>query len=534
MKTNWMKKISCTLCIILFALCFYSPVGAENVDAKPEEKTTIHILFIGNSSTYYNQMPKIVGGLAEANGIPTEISSITAGNYKLTQFADETNAYHTQIVEILKKEKWDYVVLQDHRESIIQNLSESKEAVMSLKKLIDEAGAQTILYETQADLNGRSFKINDMSVFLDQEQIQYLLNQNYYQLSNQLNVTLSPAGMNYVKCMQVYPEINLYYTDSQHPSIAGSYLAACSLYETIFDDTAYGNEFVPGSELDTNSLLKGLDLEEAQKLQEVADERIKIKKKSQSVIKGFTGEITAERITSEDNPLNAQFSDSVKYISLNDKVLSVNQHNGTFTAINPGETMIMVLSDSGLMALSSVTVTQPATSISIEEASGTKLYRGDKLAYTVSLAPLDSTDNIKWTSSNPSIVSVSNSGEITAKKIGSATITATADSGVKVSRTVYVRLKEVTKVKAKKIKTKQKKKASVKVTWKKNSAAVVYYVYRRVKGKSKYKKIANAYSAKYTDKNRVKGKTYYYKIRAVYSNTKCNSLKSAYAKITVK
>ena len=99
---------------------------------------------------------------------------------------------------------------------------------------------------------------------------------------------------------------------------------------------------------------------------------------------------------------------------------------------------------------------------------------------------------------------------------------------------MYVRLKEVTKVKAKKIKTKQKKKASVKVTWKKNSAAVVYYVYRRVKGKSKYKKIANAYSAKYTDKNRVKGKTYYYKIRAVYSNTKCNSLKSAYAKITVK
>ncbi len=534
MKKNFIGKICWCLSIMLTVMCFYSPVQAADSPDTPEKESIIHILFIGNSSTYYNSMPKIVEGLANANGIPTEVSSITAGNYKLTQFADTTNAYHKQIAETLKKEKWDYVVLQDHRESVIQSLSESEKAVTSLKKMIDEAGAQTILYETQADLNGRDFKIDDISVFLEQEQIQYLLNRNYYELSNKLNVALSPAGMNYVRCMQVYPEINLYYTDFQHPSLAGSYLAACSLYETIFDDSVYENEFVPGSELDEEGLLKGLELEEAQKIQAVADERLSIKEKTQTIVKGFTGKITVERKTSENNLLYEEIGSRVRYLSLNDRVVSVNQNTGKITALKPGETMIMALTDSGVMALSSVSVTQPATSISIEEKNGIKLYRGDKLSFTVSLAPIDSTDSIQWTSSDPKIVSVSASGEITAKKIGTAKITAETDSGIKETRTVYVRLKAVTKVKAKKVKTSQKKKASVKITWKKNSAAVVYYVYRRVKGSSKYKKIANAYSAKYTDKNRVKGKTYYYKIRAVYSITKCNSLKSAYAKITVK
>ena len=91
---------------MLTVMCYYSPVQAEDFSETPEEKSTMHILFIGNSSTYYNSMPEIVEGLANAGGISTEVSSITAGNYKLTQFADETNAYHKQIVETLKKEKF--------------------------------------------------------------------------------------------------------------------------------------------------------------------------------------------------------------------------------------------------------------------------------------------------------------------------------------------------------------------------------------------------------------------------------------------
>ena len=62
-------------------------------------------------------------------------------------------------------------------------------------------------------------------------------------------------------------------------------------------------------------------------------------------------------------------------------------------------------------------------------------------------------------------------------------------------------------------KTKGKKYANVKITWKKNTNAVKYYVYRRMVGKSSYTHIATTTAAKYTDKNKKKGKKYYYKIK---------------------
>ena len=64
----------------------------------------------------------MVEGLAKANNINCEVKYITASGYKLTQFATTGNAYNTEIVNALSKEKWDFVILQEHRENIMGNL----------------------------------------------------------------------------------------------------------------------------------------------------------------------------------------------------------------------------------------------------------------------------------------------------------------------------------------------------------------------------------------------------------------------------
>ena len=117
-----------------------------------------------------------------------------------------------------------------------------------------------------------------------------------------------------------------------------------------------------------------------------------------------------------------------------------------------------------------------------------------------------------------------------AKKIGSAKITAKTDSGIKLTRYVRVKLKTPTSVKATKTSgsTNSYKYSNVKVTWKKNSSAVKYYIYRRRLGKSKYTKIT---TNKFINSNVKRGRTYYYKIVAVYSSSLCNSYKSSAAKI---
>ena len=80
----------------LFLLTFFVFISIYqmNTVTQADETTPVKILFIGNSSTYYNNMPSMVEGLAKADNIDCQIRSITASNYKLTQFATSGNSYN--------------------------------------------------------------------------------------------------------------------------------------------------------------------------------------------------------------------------------------------------------------------------------------------------------------------------------------------------------------------------------------------------------------------------------------------------------
>lgn len=403
--------------VIFLLLLIFLGINCTPTYATSNDISTTRILFIGNSSTYYNQMPLMVEGLAKANNINCEVKSITASSYKLTQFATTGNAYNTEIVNALSKEKWDFVILQEHRENIMGNLEATKNAITNLKSTIDSTGAKTILYETQADYIGNDFIIDGTSIYFDNITLQNYMTKFYFSLGNKFDCKVAPVGVNYTRCMKEYPEINLYNSDMIHPTLEGSYLAACTLFQTIFETSAYNNTFLSGSEFDTSHIIDKLD--------------------------------------------------------------------------------------------------------------------NDTAKYTTEIYPTDTTDTITWTSSNPSVVSVDETGTVKAKKIGSAKITAKTDSGIKLTRYVRVKLKTPTSVKAVKTSgsTKSYKYSNVKVTCKKNSSAVKYYIYRRRLGKSKYTKIATTTTNKFINYNVKKGRTYYYKIVAVYSSSLCNSYKSPAAKI---
>lgn len=67
---------------------------------------------------------------------------------------------------------------------------------------------------------------------------------------------------------------------------------------------------------------------------------------------------------------------------------------------------------------------------------------------------------------------------------------------------------------------------SIKLTWKKRSAATGYYIYRSTKKSGTYKKIATVKGGKktyYIDKNKTPGKTYYYKIKPYSTKKSLNS-----------
>lgn len=507
----------------------------EETTVEPSNEPAKKILFIGNSSTYYNDMPDMVEGLARAAGRNVDIQSITAPNYKLYQFASEGSVYYTQIVNTLSSNRFDYVVVQDHRDVIIQTPAQTEDAISKLLPFITASGAELVLYETQADYAGKNFIIDNCSFFLGHTEMQYYMTKNYFSVANNLNASIVPAGVNYTRCRKIYPEINLYAADMHHPSPAGSYLAACSLYATLFDTTSFDNDFLPNSAYDTDKLLSKISVDDAKKIQSIADATLILDKKSIELRKGQTSSVNATFTFTEGNPSLSTFANTIEYFSLNDSVISTNRDTGLITALAVGNTAVMATTDSGLMAMCSVVVKQSSTSFTITDAASIKVHKNDTFTYNYTLLPADTTDKITWKSSDTSVATVDENGTVIAKKVGVAKITAITDSGIKVTRKVKVRLATPTKVKVKKLntKTKGKKYSNLRITWGKNKNAVKYYVYRSTKKSSGYKKIATTTKVRYTDKNKLKGKTYYYKIKAIYSKTSCNSLRSTATKFKV-
>ncbi len=525
-------------CVIIFLLTFFIVFGVtgKKVHASSNAtQDTNKILFIGNSHTYYNNMPAIFKEIADADGINCEVSSVTASGYKLSEFADKNDEYGIQVYSLLTQYEWDYVVVQENRRTLIENPTQTEKAVKTLHSLIKKAGAKMVIYATQPNNIGYEFTLNSTKLYLTDLQIEQILTRNNFKISNEYEGLIALSGTNFMRVMLDFPEIKMYKSDNLHPTVQGSYLAACTIYHTIFGKTPYGNKFLPGSEYDTGNLLKKMTVEEALILQQIADSSLTINEHYVTVNKGESLKLTGTFFASSNNNLYLGYNNNIFWNTTDLTGISINRVTGQFTALKTGKYQVMATTDSGLICYTTVDVKQPAKTLNIKENKILKVVKGYKGKYTTSMTPTDTTDKITWTSNYPDIVSVDSNGNINAKKVGIAKITATTTSGIKIYRYVRVKLKSPSKVTlTRKVKkTNGKKKYSVKVKWTKNTNATKYYVYRKMAGNSTYKKIATTAKPQYTDTNVNKNKIYYYKIKAINSNTKLNSDKSTAKSIKI-
>ncbi|PYP03175.1 MAG: hypothetical protein DMD57_09105, partial [Gemmatimonadetes bacterium] len=146
-----------------------------------------------------------------------------------------------------------------------------------------------------------------------------------------------------------------------------------------------------------------------------------------SLLVGASVQLTATTADSAGNVLSGR---SISWSSSNASVASVNS-NGLVASVAPGSATITATSE-GQSAAVPVTVTNvPVASLQVSPASANLLV-GQALSLTATTR--DSAGNpligrpVSWTSSNPSVATVSSSGQVTGVTQGSATITATSES----------------------------------------------------------------------------------------------------------
>ena len=107
-------------------------------------KKRLRILFIGNSHTYYYDLPAWVARIAKEEGYLCDVTMLAHGGWYLYQHVQEPDVRFN-----IKYGQYDYVVLQEHSHPFDNIPGYIEEATM-LVSWIREAGATPVIYGTWA------------------------------------------------------------------------------------------------------------------------------------------------------------------------------------------------------------------------------------------------------------------------------------------------------------------------------------------------------------------------------------------------
>lgn len=137
----------------------------------------------------------------------------------------------------------------------------------------------------------------------------------------------------------------------------------------------------------------------------------------------------------------------LKWSSSNKKVITVDD-NGKVTLVKPGTAVITVVSENGLTAQCTFTVTQGITDIVLDSTDIT-IYVGEKQRITYVIKPENASNiKLKWNVLDSKVCTVDNSGYITGKNAGTTVVTVETTDGTGIFKmlTVHV-LQSATSIK---------------------------------------------------------------------------------------
>jgi len=183
------------------------------------------VLFIGNSFTFFNNLPGMVAGIARSlpKGPAIEPTMFATGGMTLQWYWAAGKAG-----TLIDSRKWDEVVLQEQSalgagtevgEGRLSPPGIFHQSVRNFVPRIRANGATPLLLMTWA----RRARPDD----------QMLLTDAYVSIGRELGVTVSPAGLAWQEAHRRWPDLVLHVADGSHPNPTGTYLTALVLYATI-------------------------------------------------------------------------------------------------------------------------------------------------------------------------------------------------------------------------------------------------------------------------------------------------------------
>ena len=253
-----LRLLACA-CLLAFAGCGAGP-GQTCVDSASAK--CVRVLFLGNSYTYVNDLPGTFAQLAQSGGHPVQVAMVANGAETLAEHAGSTES-----IGKISSQSWSYVVLQEQSETPASSAGASYymyPAARELASRAEAAGATPLFFMTPAHRDGLPG-----SATPDYESMQRAIDDSYLAIARELGDPVAPVGYTWFLVRSRHPEIALWQDDGSHPTVAGTYLAACVFYAAVFRQTPEGLAFEDGL---TESQSRTLQAEAAANVLNLAEE----------------------------------------------------------------------------------------------------------------------------------------------------------------------------------------------------------------------------------------------------------------------
>lgn len=249
--------------LFLFAILFLTLAQAAAPAIKaPGVDTPQRVLFVGNSYFYYS------GSLhfyTRRIALAADPAWANPFEYKAATIAGSPLSHHsigplTEPGKLGIKEPWDVVILQEDSTAALSEDSRAnfRRTAIEFDEVIRKRGARTVLYMTQAHVKPSRQASPDMMRKIENM---------YVSVANEIGALVIPAGLAFEEAYRRRPAIKLHQDyDGSHPTELGVYLAACTVFASLYGKSPVGN---------TYDYYGRISKEDAAFLQQVAEDTVK-------------------------------------------------------------------------------------------------------------------------------------------------------------------------------------------------------------------------------------------------------------------
>lgn len=249
------------LAVALFLGAAAAQAASPTVKAPPID-TPKRVLFVGNSYFYYSGS---VHFYTRRIALAADPAWAKPFQYKAATIAASPLSHHsieslTEPGKLGVKEPWDVVILSGESTDALSDATraEFRRTVIEFDEVIRKRGGATALYMTQAHVKPSRSAGPDM---MRRTEAMYVA------VGNEIGALVIPAGLAFEEAYRRRPGIKLHMDyDGSHPTELGVYLAACTVYASLYGRSPVGNAY---------DFFGRVSKEDAAFLQAVADETVR-------------------------------------------------------------------------------------------------------------------------------------------------------------------------------------------------------------------------------------------------------------------